>query len=57
MRTQLVDTDEDVFSSIVDQMLRHLESLSSTMGTRKFRGKTTHRISERCEWILMAVKT
>ena len=30
-------TDENVFGSIVDQMLRRLESISVTMGIRKFR--------------------
>ena len=45
-------TDENVYERLVDQMLRRLESLSSTMGIRKFRDRTTHRTSERCAWIL-----
>ena len=48
-------TDEIVYGSIVDQMLRSLESISSTMGIRKFRGKTTYRTSARCEWILSSM--
>ena len=52
-RTQLVDgPTENVFGSIVDQMLGRLESISVTMGILKFRGKTTHQTSARCEWIL-----
>ena len=45
-------TDENVFGSIVDQMLRRLESISVTMRMLKFRGKTTYQTSARCEWIL-----
>ena len=33
-------TDENVYGSNLDKMLRHLESLSSAMGIRKLRGKT-----------------
>ena len=45
-------TDDKVDGSIVDQMLWRLESINSTMGIRKFQGKTTYRTSPRCEWIL-----
>ena len=45
-------TDEHVYESIIDQMLRRSESLSSTRGIRRFRAKTPHRTSERCKWIL-----
>ena len=42
-------TDENVYGSIVDQMLQRLESISSTIGIRKFRGKTSYRT---CGWVL-----
>ena len=41
-------TDEHVNGSMVGQMLRRLESISSTMKIRKFRGKRTSRTSARC---------
>ena len=52
-RTQLVDGPaKTAAGALLIKCSGVWNRSSSTMGIRKFQGKTTHRTSARCEWIL-----